>query len=90
VLNQVPRYEDVWERGDIAPLILDLVVDEGERSAACAGRFIPCTHLIDSWVSPRTAWKRWRRERIPATVRNRTPVIQPVAQSLYSLNVILI
>jgi hypothetical protein len=71
------------------PLILKLG-NRGEGSASRSGRFtarvsVPGTHLIGGYVAPRAgldgAAKRKNRTSAPAG--NLTPVVQPVAYSLY-------
>jgi hypothetical protein len=37
----VPRHEDEWWSGDIAPPFLTSAKDGGEWSASCSGRFTP-------------------------------------------------
>jgi hypothetical protein len=60
------------------------VVDGGERVASRPSHFVPGqvspgTHWLGGWVGHSAVLGVMEKRKIPATVRNRTPVVQPVA-----------
>jgi hypothetical protein len=75
VINETPRHEDVWERGDIAPPFLTSALDGGQRSASRPGRFTsweidPGTHWIGDWWAPEPTWLQWRDRNLPCRESN--------------------
>jgi hypothetical protein len=70
---------------------LTAALDGGEWSASRPGRFTrmetaPGTHWIGGWVGPRAVLDRVVKRKIPSPRRKsnpRTPIVQPVAWSLY-------
>jgi hypothetical protein len=78
-----------WKSGGISPhILLTSVLDGGEWSALCRGRFTPRerahgTHWIGGWVGPRAVLEGMVRRKIhsPRQGSNpRIPIVQPVAQ----------
>jgi hypothetical protein len=73
---------------------LTSALDGGEWSASRPGRFtprerVPGTHWIGGWVGPRAVQDAVVKRKIhsPRWESNpRTPIVQPVAQSLYRLS----
>jgi hypothetical protein len=73
---------------------LTSALDGGEWSASRSGRFTPRErapgiHWIGGWVGPRTILDTVVKRKIPSPRREpnpRTPIVQPVAQSLYRLH----
>jgi hypothetical protein len=64
---------------------LKLEIDGGGLSDSLPGRFVPRgksppvpTEYEARWT-PESVWTRWRREKLPVLVGNRTLVVQPVA-----------
>jgi hypothetical protein len=51
----------------------------GEWSASRSGLFNVDIHWIEGWVQPRAGLDTVTEKTIPATSRNRTPVVQSVA-----------
>jgi len=63
-------------------------LDGDECSASRLDRFTPrdkgpSTHWPGNWLGPRTDFDATAKRKIPATAGNRTPIVQPVALSLY-------
>jgi hypothetical protein len=67
---------------------LTSALDGGEWSASSPGSFTRGTHWIRVWVGPRAVLDMVTRRKHPLfdPARNRTPVVQPVAQALYWLS----
>jgi hypothetical protein len=93
--NWAPRHEGVlrqWRYGSTHSLASE--PDRGEWSVSCPGRFTPKeratgTHWIGGWVGPRAGLDAVVDRNIPIPRREsspRTPIVQPVAQSLYRLS----
>jgi hypothetical protein len=93
--NWAPRHEGVlgeWRCNSTHSLTSAL--DWDESSASRAGRFTPReratgTHWIGGWVGPRTVLDAVVKRKIPSPRREskpRTPIVQPVAESLYRLS----
>jgi hypothetical protein len=69
LINDVPRHEDVWGSGSIAPAFLTSALDVSEWSGSRPGRFssgerAPSTHWVGGWVDPdpvRTLWDRGKQ-----------------------------
>jgi hypothetical protein len=58
LINEAAGHGDVWKRGCIAPLFLNLALDGGEWLASRYCRFntknkAPGTHYVGGWVCPR-------------------------------------
>jgi hypothetical protein len=78
VLNCLPRHEDVWESGRIAPSLLTSVLDGGEWSASRSSRFAP-GNIAARWALE-PVWMLWWREKSLAPAVNQTLAIQLVTR----------
>jgi hypothetical protein len=69
---------------------LTSALDRGGQLRAQAtlsrGKELPEPIGQEAGGDPEPVWTRWQREYIPAPAGNRTPVVQPTAQSLYWLS----
>jgi hypothetical protein len=70
---------------------LTSAVHGGEWSVARPGLFIPGerapgTHWRGVWVGPRFGLDAVAKRKVPTPTGKRTPVVQPVAYPLYSIN----
>jgi hypothetical protein len=70
----MPRHEDVWWSGGIAPPLLTSSLDEGDSSLSRLGR------------APEPVWELWRKEITLLHTENQTPVVQPVARRYTELS----
>jgi hypothetical protein len=89
LINQAPCHDDIQGSGGITPPFLTLLLDGGEWSVPCPGRFIPCeivpgTHWIRGWVGPRASLDIVdKRKSCSCQVSN--PGCLPCSPSLYQL-----
>jgi hypothetical protein len=95
-LNRTPNHEGVlgeWRYSSTHSLTSAL--DGGEWSASHSGRFTPRegapgTHWVGGWVGCRAGLDAVTKRKIPSPRREsnpRTPIVQPVAWSLYRLRI---
>jgi hypothetical protein len=77
LIYYVPRYEDVWSRGDIATAFLTLVLHADKLSASRPWPFIPGKTAPGTrcgWA-PEPVWTLWRREMPLPSAGNPTPTL---------------
>jgi hypothetical protein len=78
---------NVWKSGGIAPHILTMSPVGNEYSPSCSGRLSHdknhTVHTGEAGYIPRAGLKAVAKTDIAPLVRNRTPVVQPVATALY-------
>jgi len=58
---------------------LTSALDGGKWSASCPVNESPVPTGYEAEWAPEPVWARWREEKVPAPVRNRTLVAQPIA-----------
>jgi hypothetical protein len=71
-------------REGVVQTLLTLALDGVELLASLLTCFTPKervldSHWIEGWMGPRASLNAVTRRKIPASVRNQTPIVQPIA-----------